>query len=62
LKAAPVPKAILDNPQEFAAGLVRIVKTKLADQLSAEFNTSAMALGTNNPSSTSLLRPSWQTL
>jgi type III restriction enzyme len=33
LKAAPEPKAVLDNPHEFAAVLVSIIKTKLADQL-----------------------------
>ncbi len=33
LKAAPEPKALLDNPHEFAAALVGIIKTKLADQL-----------------------------
>ncbi len=33
LKAAPKPKALLDNPHEFAAGLVGIIKNKLADQL-----------------------------
>lgn len=33
LKAAPEPKAVLDNPHEFAAALVGIIKTKLADQL-----------------------------
>jgi restriction endonuclease len=35
LKAAPEPKAVLDNPQEFATALVGIIKTKLADQLVA---------------------------
>lgn len=33
LKDAPEPKAVLDNPHEFAAALVGIIKTKLADQL-----------------------------
>lgn len=33
LKAAPDPKAVLDNPHEYAAALVGIIKTKLADQL-----------------------------
>lgn len=33
LKAAPDPKAVLDNPHEFAAALVGIIRTKLADQL-----------------------------
>jgi type III restriction enzyme len=33
LKGAPDPKAVLDNPHEFAAALVGIIKTKLADQL-----------------------------
>jgi type III restriction enzyme len=33
LKAAPEPKAILNNPHEFASALVGIIKTKLADQL-----------------------------
>jgi len=33
LKAAPEPKAVLDNPHEFAAALVGIIKNKLADQL-----------------------------
>lgn len=33
LKAAPNPKAMLDNPHEFASALTGIVKTKLADQL-----------------------------
>ena len=33
LKAAPDPKSVLDNPHEFAAALVGIIKTKLADQL-----------------------------
>lgn len=33
LKAAPHPKAVLDNPHEFAAALAGIIKTKLADQL-----------------------------
>ncbi|HEY8576295.1 MAG TPA: DEAD/DEAH box helicase family protein [Devosia sp.] len=33
LKAAPDPKAILDNPYEFGAALVGIIKAKLADQL-----------------------------
>ena len=33
LKKAPQPQAILDNPNEFASGLVRIIKNKLADQL-----------------------------
>lgn len=33
LKAAPEPKAVLDNPHEFAAALVGIIKTRLSDQL-----------------------------
>ncbi|MDR6430537.1 DEAD/DEAH box helicase family protein [Brucella pseudogrignonensis] len=33
LKAAPDPKAMTDNPHEFAAALVGILKDKLADQL-----------------------------
>jgi type III restriction enzyme len=33
IKAAPEPKAILDNPHEFASALVGIIKSKLSDQL-----------------------------
>ena len=33
LKGAPEPKAMLENPHEFAGGLVRLIKAKLADQL-----------------------------
>jgi type III restriction enzyme len=33
LKAAPDSKAVLDNPHEFSAALVGIIKTHLADQL-----------------------------
>ena len=33
LRAAPEPKSVLDNPHEFAAALVGIIKSKLADQL-----------------------------
>lgn len=33
LKKAPNPKSMLDNPNEFASGLVTIIKNKLADQL-----------------------------
>jgi type III restriction enzyme len=33
LKAAPDPRAVLDNPHEFAAALVGVIKTKLAEQL-----------------------------
>jgi type III restriction enzyme len=33
LKSAPEPKLVLDNPREFAAALVSIIKSKLADQL-----------------------------
>lgn len=33
LKAAPDPKAMTDNPHEYAAALVGILKDKLADQL-----------------------------
>jgi type III restriction enzyme len=33
LKSATQPKAMLDNPHEFAAALAGIIKTKLADQL-----------------------------
>ncbi|NKC23082.1 hypothetical protein HED50_18695 [Ochrobactrum oryzae] len=33
LKGAPYPKAVVDNPHEFASALTSIIKTKLADQL-----------------------------
>lgn len=33
LRAAPIPKTVLDNPHEFAAALASIIKSKLADQL-----------------------------
>jgi type III restriction enzyme len=33
LRRAPDPKAMLDNPHEFASALTGIIKTKLADQL-----------------------------
>ena len=51
LKAAPDPKAVLDNSYEFATALVGIIKTKLADQLVAAFSTNGMAHGTNRRSS-----------
>ncbi len=55
LKAAPEPKAVLDNPHEFAAALVGIIKTKLADHLSAAFSMNAMAHGMSNHSSTTMI-------
>jgi type III restriction enzyme len=33
LRDAPEPKAVLDNPHEYASALTSIIKTKLADQL-----------------------------
>lgn len=35
LKSAPDPKAMLDNPHEFASALTGIIKTRLAEQLVA---------------------------
>ncbi|WP_431202257.1 DEAD/DEAH box helicase family protein [Bradyrhizobium betae] len=33
LRNAPEPRAMLDNPHEFASALTRVIKTRLADQL-----------------------------
>ena len=38
LRGAPEPKAVLDNPHEFASALVGIVKARLADQLVGGIN------------------------